>query len=201
MSRYSPRERLTNTTSTSVVANWFGNQFVALPSSFESISTVTVGSGGQATIDFTSIPGTYTHLQVRALTKTASSGDGIRLRFNSDSGSNYSYHLLYGTGASAAVAAGTSQTIMPCGNSTYSGTNASTFGANVIDILDYANTNKYKTVRSLAGYDLNGSGELRYSSGLWMSTSAVTSITFYNASGAGDYQQYAHFALYGIKGV
>lgn len=166
---------------------------------YDSISTITVGSGGSATIDFTSIPDTYTHLQIRAIAKTAAAGDGIRVRLNNDSGSNYAYHLIYGTGSSAATAAGTSQTIAPIGDATYSGTNANIFSVNVIDILDYANTNKYKTIRGLAGYDLNGSGEVRFSSALWMSTSAVNQITFYNAGGTGDYQQYTTFALYGIK--
>lgn len=176
-----------------------GNAYY-IPPAFESIATITVPSGGQTTIDFTSIPSTYQHLQVRAIAKTASTGDGIRLRFNNDSGSNYAAHITYGTGAAVGSAATSATTIAWAGDATYSGTQANTFSINVIDILDYANTNKYKTIRSLAGYDLNGSGEVRISSGLWMSTNAVNQVTFYNGSGTGDYQQYSHFALYGIKG-
>ena len=175
-----------------------GNAAYTQPA-FESISTVTVGSGGSTTVDITSIPGTYKHLQVRAIIKTAAAGDGIRVRFNSDSGSNYAYHLLYGTGSTVGAASGASQTIATIADATYSGTNADTFSATVIDILDYASTSKYKTVRSLAGYDLNGSGEVRISSALWMSTSAITSMTFYNGGGSGDFQNKTTFALYGIK--
>jgi hypothetical protein len=69
-----------------------------------------------------------------------------------------------------------------------------------MDILDYANTNKYKTVRTLSGYDLNNAtyGALRSYSGLWMNTNAITSIKFY-ADGV-NLAQYSQFALYGIKG-
>jgi hypothetical protein len=73
---------------------------------------------------------------------------------------------------------------------------ASVFGGIVIDILDYANTNKYKTMRTLSGYDANGSGNVGLFSGLWMNTAAVTSInllTFYD-----QYATYSSFALYGI---
>jgi len=69
----------------------------------------------------------------------------------------------------------------------------------VIDILDYANANKYKTIRSLSGTDYNNSnGRLFYSSGNWRSTSAVTTITLTNDSGT-NFTQYSSFALYGVK--
>lgn len=174
---------------------WDGNV-----GTFESIATVNLISN-QETIVFSNIPSTYKHLQVRAIIKTASSGDGMRLRYNSDSGSNYSAHIIYSLGSSSGAAALTSSTIAWAGDATYSGTDASTFAGNVIDILDYSNTNKNKTTIGIAGYDLNGSGEFRFTSSLWMSTSAINSITFYNGSGVGDFQKYTHFALYGIRGV
>jgi hypothetical protein len=161
---------------------------------YESIATVTVGAGGQASINFTSISGVYKHLQVRAFTATASAATGIRARFNSDSGTNYAYHLLYGTGSSALASAQTSQTAIQPGF-TSSTTAPSAF---ILDILDYANTNKYKTTRSLDGGDANGSGDVILYSGLWMSTSAITSITFTRADSV-NFPQYSSFALYGIK--
>jgi hypothetical protein len=178
---------------------FFINPFIyAGGGDFESIATVTVGSGGAASALLDNIPGTYQHLQIRGISKTAGAGDGLWVRVNGDTGSNYTYHLLYGTGASAAAAAGTSQTQTVGGNQTYSGTNSSTFSGFVIDILDYASTSKNKTLRSLSGYDLNGSGEIRLSSGLWMSTSAITSITLRD-SGGSNLQQYSTYALYGVK--
>jgi predicted patatin/cPLA2 family phospholipase len=80
------------------------------------------------------------------------------------------------------------------------GMTASTFGAGVIDILDYADTNKFKTTRTLNGVSSNASSAIDYIflvSGLWRSTSAITSITLTG----NNFAQYSHFALYGIKGV
>jgi hypothetical protein len=168
---------------------------------YESIATVTVGSGGASSIDFTSIAGTYTHLQVRLLygnTNTAQTREVI-MRFNSDSGNNYADHQLAGNGSSASASATTSTNaiyVSQCDHSSSGGTSA--FGVTIIDILDYANTNKYKTSRQLWGWDGNGSGVMRFSSGLWQNTNAITSIKLLPVS-AGDFRQYSHAALYGIK--
>ena len=69
--------------------------------SYESISTVTVGGGGSASVSFTSIPATYTHLQVRAIVRTTSaSNPNLAYKLNNDtSNSNYRYHQIIGTGA------------------------------------------------------------------------------------------------------
>jgi len=167
----------------------------AAATSFESIATVTVGSGGAANVEFTSIPSTYTHLQIRGIAKSTSSDSDIYGRFNGDSGTNYDSHRIYGSGSSVAadseINKSSHEKIGRCGSGT------SNFSANVIDILDYTNTNKYKTVRSLFGRDSNGSGYIMFSSGLWRNTNAITSITLYPAFGT--YEQYTTFALYGIK--
>ena len=172
------------------------------PSSFESIATVTVGSGGSANVQFSSIPGTYTHLQVRIIGQDNGAGTsarGLNVRFNSDSASSYAYHDVYGDGSSALVNATSSATVIFCGYFAEGGS-TNTFGTSVIDILDYANTNKYKTLRSLTGYDANGSGRVALQSGLWQSTAAVTSLSFdLRGDLSGTFAQYSHFALYGIK--
>ena len=169
--------------------------------SYESISTVTVGAGGSATVTFSSIPSTYKHLQIRAICKTTAATSNINSiygRFNSDTGSNYARHFLNGSGSAVGAGSGTSQTSMFFGTNIETlGTNA--FAANVIDILDYANTNKYKTTRSLSGVDANGSGFAQFMSGLWMNTAAITSITILPNSDS--FIQYSQFALYGIKGA
>ena len=77
---------------------------------------------------------------------------------------------------------------------------ANIFGAIVIDILDYANTSKYKTARLLGGADQNGSGEVWSHSGNWRNTTAISSIKLLEAV-TGNFVQYSHFALYGIKGA
>lgn len=185
------------------------SQFSGKPfGSYESISTVTVGSGGSSTITFSSIPATYTHLQVRLIAKSTETlydqSDAINFYFNADTTyTNYRSHWLRGDGSSA-----TGGQIQSAGYNIYSGTIASghssqtsMFGAQIIDILDYANTNKYKTVRTLGGDDVNSSaGILGLHSGLWMSTSAITGLTF-NVTNDTNFAQYSQFALYGIKGA
>ncbi len=167
------------------------------------LQVITVGAAGASSVTFTNIPATYTHLQIRAIartTRTGSSGiDYVGIRFNSDSGSNYAYHFLYGNGTSATAQAGTSSSTLLSGNAPRDGVTASIYGANVFDILDYANTNKYKTVRTLGGADTNGAGQITFSSGLWMSTSAITSITLSPESDS--WKQYSQFALYAVKGA
>lgn len=164
---------------------------------FESIATVVVGSGGQSTITFNSIPGTYQHLQIRYLSRNDTAAYFVRFQFNGvTSTASYVSHLLQGSGSAAASAAevGTNSGIL----APRSSTTANIFTGGIVDILDYANTNKNKTVRSLGGVDLNGSGQVEFMSGAFLSTNAITSIT----AGAigGNFTQHSHFALYGIKG-
>jgi len=164
-------------------------------SSYESISTVTVGSGGQASVSFTSIPTSYKHLQVRYFARNTASTGRMRLQMNGNTGSNYSTHLLNGDGTSVAAFAGASLVQISAG-SLLTGT-ANVFSAGIVDILDYANTTTNKTVRVLSGSDYNGSGEFAFTSGALLSTSAVTSLLFYIDSLT--IAQYSSFALYGIK--
>lgn len=182
------------------VGRWFGSGLVLDVGSFESIATTTVGAGGSATISFSSIPATYKHLQLRCIARTdrASTEDQLRITLNSDTGSTYSDHSLSGDGTSATSGATANNTYMFLGRTAGASASASMFGVNVIDILDYADTNKYKTIRSLAGVDLNGSGKVSLLSGSWRSTSAVTSVqvTIIGSS----IVQYSKFALYGIRG-
>ena len=167
---------------------------------FESIATVTVGSGGAADVSFTSIPSTYTHLQLRILVKsTAATVAYLRLRVNGDNtGSNYKRHLLYGTGSAAGALADQNGFYASLGDNT-----TSTFGVGITDILDYKDTNKYKTIRGLYGYEANNSGneQIGLSSAVWLNTSAISSIELDFFDPSLDFAQYTHFALYGIKGA
>lgn len=170
-----------------------GNSTI-LPGSYESIATVTVGAGGAASVTFSSIPSTYTHLQIRALARYTSAGNTqYPIRFNSDSGANYSDHNLRGNGTSATAGADISQSSIFVDRIPSTSETASVFGGLIVDVLDYANTNKYKTIRTFGGYDNNGSGTISLCSGLWQSTSAINTILF-NLGVA----QYSSFALYGI---
>jgi hypothetical protein len=179
-----------------------------LPNSYESIATVTVGSGGQSTVTFSSIPATFEHLQIRGILRNTAGTSGSKdlgMNFNGDTGANYrAYKIIYGDGSSAAAAAsGTSAAALNKivnANFLDDGNTASVYGAWICDILDYRNTNKYTVTRSLNGQDLNGSGRMNFFSGLWQSTSAITSIDL-TVEGGNNFKQYTQFALYGIKGV
>ncbi len=120
----------------------------------------------------------------------------IDITFNSDTGSNYSYHLVQGNGSATYAEAGTSTAsirVWPNGNSTVSGTP----NVGIVDVLDYANTSKFKTARILNGYDQNGAGIISLNSGLWRNTNAITSIVL--ALNTGNFAQNSSFTLYGIK--
>lgn len=170
---------------------------------YDALATITVPSGGVASVTFAGIPTGYKHLQIRAnvQTDTASTLEDFTLYLNGDTtGSNYYSHRLWGNGASASAqgfAGGGGYYIYQGVVAGASATN--TFAGLVVDILDYANTNKNKTVRTLGGVDLNGSGQISLASGLWQSTAAVNSITFIIPNTAKKITQYSSFALYGIK--
>ncbi len=170
---------------------WVGG---GVATDYESIATVSVGAGGTSAVEFTGIVGTYSHLQIRGLAKGGEATySQFKIQFNSDTGANYSTHALYGTGTAAGAEGFSGYSF----GAFYSGSTTN-FGALVIDVLDYANTNKYKTVRTLAGVDGNGSGIIDLASAGWRNTNAVTSVKITTA-GTGTIAQYSHFALYGIK--
>jgi hypothetical protein len=181
--------------------------FISLAGDFQSIQTVTVGVSGQATVEFSSIPSTYKHLQIRAISRTnrATFGiDSVLLRLNSDTGANYSKHALYGDGSSATSISDLSTTGVDISGKTSTTVPTTTVGVMIVDILDYANTNKYKTVKVLGGTDTNGTiggvnGRIGLLSGNWRNSNAVSTITLTPIYGA-NFAQYTQFALYGIKG-
>ena len=161
---------------------------------FESIATINL-SGGETSLNFTSIPSTYKHLQIRGVFKFNGS-DNLIGRFNSDTGSNYTTHWLLGQGSYASNYASSSATAM---NMAYTDTGADQV-AWVVDILDYASTSKYKTVRRFNGQETNSVGIVWEGSHLWQSTSAISSINFY-INGSSSFTSNSTFALYGIKGA
>lgn len=163
-----------------------------LSGSYESIATVTVGAGGTSSVSFSSIPSTYKHLQIRAIYETVTNIDNIGMTLNGSTAQTRS-HFLYGFGASAGAGDTTSNWF-----TVQAGVSTTTFYAMIIDLLDYTNTNKYKTVRALNGVDFNGSGCIALSSALYATTSAVSSLSIQPAGGA-NLAQYSSFALYGIK--
>ena len=165
----------------------------SVPTNYYSIQTATVDSGGASSVTFSSIPSTYTHLQLR-ITGMYSATNNMYLQYNGDTAANYSWHQLYGDGSSANSNGGSNQVLNYIGYSELGTTYPS---VNVVDILDYTNTNKYKTIRSLFGFDRNGGGVAGFLSGSWRNTNAITSITI--TPNGGNIGQYTSFALYGVK--
>lgn len=182
-----------------------GNTYY-VPPSYESIATVTVGAGGAANVEFTSIPATFKHLQIRAIAKSARTDSPIAtyvVRLNSDGSPIYSYHRLTGSGSAAGASGGGANTdgffYSMAASQTVS---SSTFGVAIFDILDYATSNKNRVLRFLGGSDGNGSstGFISLGGVGYFSTNAISSIKF-SIDGGSNFTQYTQFALYGIKGA
>jgi hypothetical protein len=178
-----------------------GNLF-APSGAYDSIATFT-SSGSTNLIEFTSIPSTYKHLQLRvhARSAQAAGSDTVYFRFNSDSTNNYSRHLLSGNGTSAVATGYYPENVIFAGTIPGSTATANALGSYIVDILDYTNTNKNKITRALGGYDSNGVGIIEMRSANWNSTTAVTSITLANYTAGANFANGSHFALYGIKGA
>ena len=162
-------------------------------------------AGGETSITFSSIPQTYTSLQIRIMSKDTYSTSALAsqnlIQFNSDTAANYAYHTLTGNGTAAAAGGTTAASNMIAfGNADSATGQTSTFGAAIIDIQDYNLTSKNKTIRTLSGANWNTTStnqRIALTSGLWLSTAAVTSITILKdltAFAAGS-----TFALYGMK--
>jgi len=183
-----------------VASQFSGKSF----SSFESIATVTVTSA-TSTISFTSIPATYTHLQIRFIGRSSyntTGQDNLVINFNSNTGSNYAEHYVAGNGTGTDSGAQSSITSIPLRECLIrDGNTSSMFSAGIIDILDYASTNKNKTVRALFGNDRNGAGYVALGSGLFFATPAAITTIAFTVESSRNFVQYSQFALYGIKGA
>jgi hypothetical protein len=184
-----------------IYASQISGHLFAPSGAYDSIATTTVGAGGSSSVTFSSIPSTYTHLQLRIMSidsRVVGNFSNIYYTLNGDTTSTYPYHQVYGDGSTAGASAYTLANSAFFGYCASATTAANVFATTILDILDYANTNKYKTSRALTGGDNNGSGVVALSSGLWMSTSAINSITITPL--VANFTQYSSFALYGIKG-
>lgn len=168
-----------------------------MPDTFIKIATVTVGSGGAATMQFSSIPSTYTDLCVKVSARTdyASTNDNIKLSFNGST-SSFSARLLYGSGSAAGsstISNNTDMVIVDGANAT-----SSTFGNGELYIPNYAGgTNKSYSADSVA--ETNATATFMYlTAGLWSNTSAINSITM-TPQGGSNFVQYTTATLYGIS--
>ena len=164
-------------------------------------STVTVGSGGAANIEFTSIPATYTDLVVKLSVRTTDAllGPDLVYQFNGDtSTSNYSYRYLSGNGSAASSGAGSTLGVNYAGAIDGSSATSNTFANTELYVPNYASSNQKSS--SVDGVLENNGTDARDSllANLWTNTAAITSIKFYSLNG-GNFVQYSTASLYGIK--
>lgn len=187
-----------------IMASQISGHLFAPSGAYDSIATTTVGSGGTSSITFSSIPQTYTHLQIRGIGRSSGGNMNITLRVNSDSSASYTEHYLFGEGTSVTAggggAGGAGTTYAYLGTNATSSAGTNVFGTSIMDILDYTNTNKYTTFRNLSGWDSNGSGYIWFKSSVFIKTDAISSITL-TCEGGNSFTQYSSYALFGIKGA
>ncbi len=166
--------------------------------SFDLLETqVLTSAASNITFNSLSTYSAYQHFQLRILSRSsrASSGDNLFMRFNGDTGSNYSRHILYGEGGGSAASFGqASQTYADLGTIPGATYTSNAFSAAVVDILDPFETTKYKTVRAFNGV---GSLWVALNSAAWLNTNALSSIQVYAPNG--NLVQYSRVSLYGIK--
>lgn len=158
------------------------------------INTQTIGAGGAASIDFTSIPQTYTDLVLvyNGRSSNATGAQTALMSFNSSTAS-FSERRLYGNGSSASSDSVARELgIVPGSTAT-----ASTFSSSMCYIPNYAGaTNKAFSVDCVSENNGTTGYQLIYA-GLWSNTSAITSISI--TLDAGNHVQYSTASLYGIK--
>lgn len=164
-----------------------------MATTFEAIATVTVGSGGAASIDFSSIPATYTDLQLLISIREETSASAVAfIKFNNAT-ANRSERYLQGNGSSATSGTTTVLQFIACQPSD----TANTFGNASIYIPNYTSSN-FKSVSSDSVSENNATGAFsRLVAGLWSDTSAINQITI--TTDTGDVAQYSTATLFGIK--
>jgi len=174
-----------------------------MANTFKKIQTVTVGAGGSSTIEFTSIPQTYTDLKVvlsvRSDRNSGTQSD-FQLRFNSAS-ANYSRRTVQGSGSAATSISGSAESFGSIGVATQDTDTASVFGSSEVYIPNYTSAN-FKSYSADTVRENNAtSGYQGLVAGLWSDTAAITSITFYVESNTQLFKQYSTATLYGVSNV
>jgi hypothetical protein len=179
-----------------------GNTFwdgTTATSAFDSLGSILVPSGGVTTITFSSIPATYTHLQLRMSLLNSTGNQVISMKVNGGVAANTSFHALRGNGTAASAESSANTNSFPVFGRVV-GTSTTAPSVVIIDLLDYSSTSKAKTIRSLGGCDQNGTGEVNLISAAYYPTAtAISSLELGPYNGAITFTQHSSFALYGIK--
>jgi len=167
-----------------------------MPATYEPIATTTLSTTA-TTVSFTSISGAYTDLVLVANVQRATTAENpsLTLRFNSDTGTNYSMTNLLGNGSSASSSRQSTQNMM---NFSYfsMASAANTFSTYILNVMSYSNSTTYKTVVGRSG---DAGAGTQATVGLWRSTSAITSIIVTNDGSPTNFASGSTFTLYGIQ--
>ena len=174
-----------------------------MPNTFIKIASVTVGSGGASSIDFTSIPSTYTDLCLKLSTRT--NNTGVRVRFNSDSAANYSWRRLDGNGSGAFSNNNTTygspyNTFLYFSMQNFTTDTADTFSNGEMYVPNYTSSNQKSASLDSVAENNAATAYMAMQSGLWTGTAAITSIALTpDTSTSPSFAQYSTATLYGIK--
>ena len=159
-------------------------------STYTPIATTTLGSAASS-YTFTSIPSTYTDLVIIAQVKGTSASNYLNVRFNSDTGTNYSRTTLSGNGSTVTSERRSNQDKI---NTDYNEVIEANFNyISILNIMNYSNTTTYKTMLNRANNAATGAGA---TVSLWRSTAAITSVTLLANNNTFDVG--TNFTLYGI---
>lgn len=167
-------------------------------------SAVVVGAGGQAAIDFTAIPATFTDLVIKISARCNSTGgfpETLNLKFNSSSTTDYSFKGVFSVTATPSSNNQATGTSMRAGSIAAVATTANTFSNTEIYIPNYASTSTNKSVSIDATQETNDSVDFTYAlimnAGLRSNTAAITSINL--TSTVGNFVQHSTAYLYGVS--
>ena len=165
-----------------------------MANTFIQVAKITVGSGGAATIDFTSIPQTYTDLILIHSMRTSRSAihESLKLSFNGSTASQLNKRI-YGTGGS-----GTGDTLMYGGQAAGATATASIYGNSTVYIPNYTSANNKSSGEEAVSGNNSAGSLLTINANLWSNTAAINQITLTPENG-GTIQQYSTATLYGIK--
>ena len=172
-----------------------------MPDTFIKIASVTVGSGGAASMDFTSIPSTYTDLVLKVSARTdgstANGWQSGKVTFNNSS-TGYSGILLAGRGDLSPVSITSATTSIEFGfYSSDAASSSNVFASNDLYVPNYAGSNN-KSLSSEIAEENNAARALcGFCAGLWSNSAAINRITL--TPGGGSFVQYSTATLYGIK--
>jgi hypothetical protein len=171
-----------------------------MANTFELIASSTVGSGGAATVTFSSIPSTYTDLCLKVSARTLRTDvvyDPLGITFNSSS-SGYSTRMVYGLSGTAASATSGSTSAIDWAYAATSLATSNTFSSIDIYVPNYASSNN-KSVSIDSVTENNGTAAIaNLNAGLWSNSAAITSIVITTPNGL-NLVEYSSFYLYGVK--